>query len=77
MNSLEHLSILIVYWHLLLCSIRLNTLHTFVSEYAVTGNDTGKGNLLAALAEAEILIGLEKNRFTSVCNDFFNHLCWR
>ncbi|KAG8372213.1 hypothetical protein BUALT_Bualt12G0043100 [Buddleja alternifolia] len=33
----------------------------FVSEYAVTGNDAGKGSLLAALAEAGFLIGLEKN----------------
>ncbi|KAK4404686.1 Alpha-L-arabinofuranosidase 1 [Sesamum angolense] len=35
--------------------------HAFVSEYAVTGNDAGKGSLLAALAEAGFLIGLEKN----------------
>ncbi|KAF3598723.1 hypothetical protein F2Q69_00038808 [Brassica cretica] len=33
----------------------------FVSEYAVTGKDAGKGSLLAALAEAAFLIGLEKN----------------
>ncbi|KAL0926932.1 hypothetical protein M5K25_003188 [Dendrobium thyrsiflorum] len=33
----------------------------FVSEYAVTGRDAGRGNLLAALAEAGFLIGLEKN----------------
>ncbi|KAJ9547358.1 hypothetical protein OSB04_019901 [Centaurea solstitialis] len=33
----------------------------FVSEYAVTGEDAGKGSLLAALAEAAFLIGLEKN----------------
>ncbi|AES81079.1 putative non-reducing end alpha-L-arabinofuranosidase [Medicago truncatula] len=33
----------------------------FVSEYAVTGNDAGQGSLLAALAEAGFLIGLEKN----------------
>ena len=33
----------------------------FVSEYAVTGNDAGKGSFLAALAEAGFLIGLEKN----------------
>lgn len=33
----------------------------FVSEYAVTGNDAGTGSLLAALAEAAFLIGLEKN----------------
>ncbi|KAI6696967.1 hypothetical protein NL676_017086 [Syzygium grande] len=33
----------------------------FVSEYAVTGNDAGTGSLLAGLAEAGFLIGLEKN----------------
>ncbi|XAR57502.1 Non-reducing end alpha-L-arabinofuranosidase [Bertholletia excelsa] len=33
----------------------------FVSEYAVTGKDAGKGSLLAALAEAGFLIGLERN----------------
>ncbi|XP_073044256.1 alpha-L-arabinofuranosidase 1-like isoform X1 [Primulina eburnea] len=33
----------------------------FVSEYAVTGDDAGKGSLLAALAEAGFLIGLERN----------------
>ncbi|KAL3632611.1 aspartate-semialdehyde dehydrogenase-like protein [Castilleja foliolosa] len=33
----------------------------FVSEYAVTGNDAGRGSLLASLAEAGFLIGLEKN----------------
>ncbi|XP_049369879.1 alpha-L-arabinofuranosidase 1-like [Solanum verrucosum] len=33
----------------------------FISEYAVHGNDTGKGSLLAALAEAAFLIGAEKN----------------
>jgi len=32
-----------------------------VSEYAVTGNDAGKGTLVAALAEAAFLIGLERN----------------
>ncbi|OMP12611.1 hypothetical protein COLO4_02962 [Corchorus olitorius] len=35
--------------------------HAFVSEYAVTGKDAGTGSLLAALAEAGFLIGLEKN----------------
>ncbi|KAH0891148.1 hypothetical protein HID58_053577 [Brassica napus] len=35
----------------------------FVSEYAVTGKDAGTGSLLAALAEAAFLIGLEKNRW--------------
>ncbi|KAF7071710.1 hypothetical protein CFC21_076972 [Triticum aestivum] len=33
----------------------------FVSEYAVTGNDAGRGSLLASLAEAAFLTGLEKN----------------
>uniref|UniRef100_A0A5B6YMF0 non-reducing end alpha-L-arabinofuranosidase n=1 Tax=Davidia involucrata TaxID=16924 RepID=A0A5B6YMF0_DAVIN len=33
----------------------------FVSEYAVTGKDAGTGSLLAALAEAGFLIGLERN----------------
>ncbi|GAA0159268.1 hypothetical protein LIER_38830 [Lithospermum erythrorhizon] len=33
----------------------------FVSEYAVTGNEAGRGNLLAAVAEAGFLIGLERN----------------
>ncbi|ONK55600.1 uncharacterized protein A4U43_UnF1340 [Asparagus officinalis] len=33
----------------------------FVSEYAVHGGDAGSGSLLAALAEAAFLIGLEKN----------------
>ncbi|XP_041025865.1 alpha-L-arabinofuranosidase 1-like isoform X2 [Juglans microcarpa x Juglans regia] len=33
----------------------------FVSEYAVNGNNAGKGNLLAALAEAAFLIGIEQN----------------
>ncbi|CAA2973861.1 alpha-L-arabinofuranosidase 1 [Olea europaea subsp. europaea] len=33
----------------------------FVSEYAVNGNDAGKGSLLAALAEAGFVIGLERN----------------
>ncbi|CAA6654453.1 unnamed protein product [Spirodela intermedia] len=33
----------------------------FVSEYAVTGKDAGTGSLLAALAEAGFLIGLETN----------------
>ena len=34
-----------------------------MSEYAVTGSDAGTGSLLAAIAEAGFLIGLEKNRF--------------
>ncbi|XP_028761340.1 alpha-L-arabinofuranosidase 1 [Neltuma alba] len=33
----------------------------FVSEYAVNGRDAGTGSLLAALAEAGFLVGLEKN----------------
>lgn len=33
----------------------------FVSEYAVTGKDAGKGSFLAALGEAGFLIGLERN----------------
>ncbi|CAM0950366.1 unnamed protein product [Alopecurus aequalis] len=33
----------------------------FVSEYAVTGNDAGRGSLLVSLAEAAFLTGLEKN----------------
>uniref|UniRef100_A0A1D1Y3K4 non-reducing end alpha-L-arabinofuranosidase n=1 Tax=Anthurium amnicola TaxID=1678845 RepID=A0A1D1Y3K4_9ARAE len=33
----------------------------FVSEYAVTGRDSGTGSFLAALAEAGFLIGLETN----------------
>ncbi|KAI3899813.1 hypothetical protein MKW92_036678 [Papaver armeniacum] len=33
----------------------------FVSEYAVRGEDAGKGSFLAALAEAGFLVGLEKN----------------
>lgn len=33
----------------------------FVSEYAVRGNDASNGTLLAALAEAAFLIGLERN----------------
>ncbi|KAK4272404.1 hypothetical protein QN277_020968 [Acacia crassicarpa] len=33
----------------------------FVSEYAVTGKDAGTGSLLAAIAEAGFLVGLEKN----------------
>ncbi|CAN4118357.1 unnamed protein product [Withania somnifera] len=33
----------------------------FISEYAVHGSDAGNGTLLAALAEAGFLIGVEKN----------------
>ncbi|KAL9232685.1 hypothetical protein vseg_007766 [Gypsophila vaccaria] len=35
--------------------------NAFVSEYAVTGKDAGTGSLLAAIAEAAFLIGIEKN----------------
>ena len=42
--------------------IWFHTFQAFVSEYAVTGKDAGTGSLLAALAEAGFLIGLEKNR---------------
>lgn len=46
----------------IMCPIR--TLgQAFVSEYAVTGSDAGKGSLLSALAEGAFLIGLELNRF--------------
>ncbi|KAM0947929.1 putative non-reducing end alpha-L-arabinofuranosidase [Dioscorea sansibarensis] len=38
-----------------------NSPKVFVSEYAVTGKDAGTGSLLAALAEAGFLIGLELN----------------
>lgn len=34
-----------------------------MSEYAVTGNDAGSGNLNKALAEAAFLLGLERNRY--------------
>lgn len=34
-----------------------------MSEYAVTGNDAGRGSLLKALGEAGFLIGLETNRY--------------
>lgn len=36
-----------------------------MSEYAVWREDAGNGSLLAAVAEAAFLIGLEKNRFCS------------
>ncbi|KAG7964214.1 hypothetical protein I3843_09G158800 [Carya illinoinensis] len=38
-----------------------NGAKAFVSEYAVTRKHAGKGNLLAALAEAAFLIGIEQN----------------
>jgi hypothetical protein len=47
------------------CGSTVN-LQAIVSEYAVTGNDAGKGTLVAALAEAAFLVGLEKNRL-SLC----------
>ena len=46
--------------------MKLAISQAFVSEYAVTGKDAGTGSLLAALAEAGFLIGLEKNRFVIV-----------
>lgn len=49
-----------------------NMIQAFVSEYAVTGKDAGRGSLLAALAEAGFLIGLEKNR--SVVHMFYKTL---
>jgi len=39
-------------------------LQAFVSEYAVWKEDAANGSLLAAIAEAAFLIGLEKNRFS-------------
>lgn len=39
------------------------TFQVFVSEYAVWRDDAGKGSLLASLAEAGFLLGIEKNRF--------------
>ena len=39
------------------------TFQVFVSEYAVNElKDAGNGSLLASLAEAAFLIGVEKNR---------------
>lgn len=38
-------------------------MQAFVSEYAVWKTDAGRGTLLAALAEAAFLTGLEKNRW--------------
>ena len=37
-------------------------MQAFVSEYAVWRGDAGRGSLLASLAEAAFLTGLEKNR---------------
>lgn len=41
-------------------------MQAFVSEYAVTGDDAGMGSLLASLAEAAFLLGIEKNRFANL-----------
>lgn len=49
----------------------------FVSEYAVTGKDAGTGSLLAALAEAAFLIGLEKNRLAVVVGTCAYHVYQR
>jgi hypothetical protein len=46
-------------------------LQAIVSEYAVTGNDAGKGTLVAALAEAAFLVGLEKNRLSFIYTYYF------
>jgi len=51
--------------------MRFAIFQAFVSEYAVTGKDAGTGSLLAALAEAGFLIGLEKNRFVIVVPALF------
>jgi alpha-L-arabinofuranosidase len=37
-------------------------MQAFVSEYAVWRSDAGRGSLLASLAEAAFLTGLENNR---------------
>ena len=37
-------------------------MQAFVSEYAVWRSDAGRGSLLASLAEAAFLTGLERNR---------------
>ncbi|KAG5041887.1 hypothetical protein JHK87_005802 [Glycine soja] len=49
--------------------------HAFVSEYAVWQDDAGNGTLLAAVAEAAFLIGLEKNRWTpdAIAFDSYRH----
>jgi len=42
----------------------------------VTGNDAGKGTLVAALAEAAFLIGLERNRFIlEFCHITISQIC--
>ncbi|KAG5085999.1 hypothetical protein JHK82_053396 [Glycine max] len=45
----------------------------FVSEYAVWKDDAGNGTLLAAVAEAAFLIGLERNRWTPDAIVFDSH----
>lgn len=45
-----------------------------MSEYAVWQSDAGNGTLLAAVAEAAFLIGLEKNRLIICLLLFFNIL---
>ncbi|KAJ0043031.1 hypothetical protein Pint_18419 [Pistacia integerrima] len=42
------------------------TLTVFVREHAVNQEDAGTGSLLAALGEAGLLIGLERNMFANV-----------
>jgi hypothetical protein len=44
-----------------ICSTMI-CVQAFVSEYAVWHRDAGKGSLLASLAEAAFLTGLERNR---------------
>jgi alpha-L-arabinofuranosidase len=51
------------FYNWLVMSYIICILQAIVSEYAVTGNDAGRGTLIAALAEAAFLIGLERNRF--------------
>jgi hypothetical protein len=45
--------------HIVLSMVQIQA---FVSEYAVWRSDAGRGSLLASLAEAAFLTGLEKNR---------------
>lgn len=54
------------FWLYILNNVSINVLQAFVSEYAVTGTDAGRGSLLAGLAEAAFLIGIEKNRFAAI-----------
>lgn len=55
-------------------SCSFNAFQAFVSEYAVTGKDAGTGSLLAALAEAGFLLGLEKNRLLKMDYFYFFYL---